>query len=55
MSNENAILLGSDTELFVMNPETGKMSSVAGVLGADKFNKKAVSSDVRIQEDSVLS
>jgi len=54
MSNENAILLGSDTELFVMNPETGKMSSVAGVLGADKFNKKAVSSDVRIQEDNVL-
>lgn len=54
MSNENAILLGSDTELFVMNPQTGKMSSVAGVLGADKFNKKAVASDVRIQEDNVL-
>ncbi len=54
MTEKNAILLGSDTELFVMNPETGKMSSVAGVLGADKFNKKTVAEDVRIQEDNVL-
>lgn len=48
------LLLGSDTEVFVLNPKTGKMSSVAGVLGADKYNKKVMAPDVRIQEDNVL-
>lgn len=48
------LLLGSDTEVFVLNPLTNKMSSVAGVLGADKYNKKVVAPDVRIQEDNVL-
>lgn len=48
------ILLGSDPELFTFDVSTGKISSVAGKLGADKYNKKVVTDDIRIQEDNVL-
>lgn len=46
------ILLATDPELFTKSG--GVISSVAGKLGADKYNKKAVTEDVRIQEDNVL-
>lgn len=46
------ILLATDPELFTSID--GVIGSVAGRLGADKHNKKAVTEDVRIQEDNVL-
>lgn len=46
------ILLATDPELFTMSG--GRISSVAGLLGADKSNKKTVTDDIRIQEDNVL-
>lgn len=48
------LLLGSDPELFTIDRSTGKLSSVAGKLGCDKWNKRTYSADVRIQEDNVL-
>ncbi|WHS68347.1 hypothetical protein [Salmonella phage PKM.Hi.22.6] len=50
----NVILLATDPELFTRDSSTGAISSVSGLLGADKYNKKAVTEDVRIQEDNVL-
>lgn len=47
------IFLGSDPELFTRD-HNGNVSSVAGKLGADKYHKKEISHDVRIQEDNVL-
>lgn len=47
------LMIGSDPELFTRNGD-GKVSSVAGLLGADKYHKKEYSEDVRIQEDNVL-
>lgn len=48
------ILLGSDPELMGVDLATGRIGSFAGKLGADKWNKKYVSDDVRIQEDNVM-
>lgn len=50
----SVILLGSDPELLGFNVQSGKIGSFAGRLGADKWNKKTVSDDIRIQEDNVL-
>lgn len=47
------ILLGSDPELFTRNA-AGQVSSVSGLLGCDKWNKRLVSEDIRLQEDNVL-
>ena len=47
------ILLGSDPELFTRNA-SGAISSVSGLLGCDKWNKRFVSDDIRLQEDNVL-
>lgn len=49
-----AILLATDPELFTKKSATGLISSVAGLLGADKHNKRIFSDDIRIQEDNVL-
>lgn len=46
--------LASDPEMFAQSLETGRLTSVAGMLGADKHNKKSLTDDVRIQEDNVL-
>ncbi|UIW10515.1 COOH.NH2 ligase [Aeromonas phage BUCT695] len=48
------ITLGSDPEIFVFNPENRKITSAAGLLGCNKWDKKFVADDVRIQEDNVL-
>lgn len=48
------ILLATDPELFTRRLDNKRISSVAGMLGADKYNKKVVSDDIRIQEDNVL-
>ncbi|AVJ48178.1 COOH.NH2 ligase [Salmonella phage SeKF_80] len=48
------ILLATDPELFTRNVSSKLISSVAGLLGADKYNKKVVTDDIRIQEDNVL-
>lgn len=48
------ITLGSDPELFGFSVETGRIGSFAGRLGADKWNKRYATDDVRIQEDNVL-
>lgn len=47
------IYLGSDPELFTRDAN-GLVSSVAGKLGADKYHKRHVTDDIRIQEDNVL-
>lgn len=51
---EKIILLGSDPELMGIDLSTGVIGSFAGKLGADKWNKKYVTDDVRIQEDNVM-
>lgn len=51
---DNQIKFATDAELFVRDSKTGLMTSVAGLLGADKYNKKIITDDVRIQEDNVL-
>lgn len=48
------ITIGSDPEMLGFVVETGRIGSFAGRLGADKWHKKEVSEDVRIQEDNVL-
>lgn len=48
------ILLATDPELFTRRVDNQLISSVAGLLGADKYNKKVVTDDIRIQEDNVL-
>lgn len=50
----SVIYLGSDPELFARDAATGLVTSLAGRLGADKYNKRHVTEDVRIQEDNVL-
>lgn len=51
---ENQIKFATDAELFVRDAKTGLLTSVAGLLGADKYNKRELTGDVRIQEDNVL-
>lgn len=48
------LLIATDAELFVKDAKSGIITSIAGVLGADKHNKKTITSDVRLQEDNVL-
>lgn len=48
------ILVGSDPEMFTKNLATGKISSVAGKLGCDKWNKLVMEDGLNIQEDNVL-
>lgn len=48
------IMLGSDPELMGFDVQSGRIGSFSGRLGADKWNKKHVSEDIRIQEDNVL-
>lgn len=50
----SGICFGSDPELLGFDIQTGKIGSFAGRLGADKWNKKTISGDIRIQEDNVL-
>lgn len=47
------ILLGCDPEMFTRDQQ-GRISSVAGLLGCDKWNKRFYSDTIRIQEDNVL-
>lgn len=47
------ILLGCDPEMFTCD-QHGRISSVAGLLGCDKWNKRTFSDTIRIQEDNVL-
>jgi len=47
-------LLATDAELFVLDRKSGLITSVAGLLGADKYNKKVITTDIRLQEDNVL-
>lgn len=44
---------GSDPECFVKDA-TGKVSSVAGKLGCDKWNQKDLGNGIFLQEDNVL-
>lgn len=48
------LLIASDSELFVRDRENKIITSVAGVLGADKYHKMTITDDVRLQEDNVL-
>ena len=50
----NKLLIATDAELFVRDSKSGIITSIAGVLGADKYNKKPITEDVRLQEDNVL-
>lgn len=47
------LLIATDAELFVAHPN-GTLTSIAGILGADKYHKKPITDDVRLQEDNVL-
>lgn len=47
------ITLGTDPEMFTMD-SSGKISSVAGLLGCDKWNQKKVDDGIYLQEDNVL-
>ncbi|QDH46745.1 hypothetical protein LAh8_3 [Aeromonas phage LAh_8] len=51
---DNQLKFATDAELFVRDSKTGLLTSVAGLLGADKYNKRILTEDVRIQEDNVL-
>lgn len=51
---EGQIKFATDAELFVRDAKTGLLTSVAGLLGADKYNKRILTDDVRVQEDNVL-
>lgn len=48
------IFVGSDPEMFTQTP-SGIITSVAGRLGCDKWNKRELHPDVRLQEDNVLA
>lgn len=50
--NNKTILLASDPEIFTRFE--GSISSVAGKLGCDKWNKIILADDIRLQEDNVL-
>lgn len=50
----SVILIGSDPELLGFDVNSNKIGSFAGRLGADKWNKKTITDDIRIQEDNVL-
>lgn len=54
MNMKKVPTIATDAELFVRDSKTGIITSVAGVLGADKYNKRHIADDVRIQEDNVL-
>lgn len=47
------ITLGTDPEMFTID-SNGKLSSVAGLLGCDKWNQKKVAEGIYLQEDNVL-
>lgn len=47
------ITLGSDPELFTRD-SSGKISSVAGLLGCDKWSQKDLGNGIYLQEDNVL-
>lgn len=47
------IMLGTDPELFVIGAD-GKIGSVAGLLGCDKWNQKDLGNGIFLQEDNVL-
>ena len=48
------ILLGTDPELFTRRVDNKRISSVAGLLNCDKWNKKVMEDGLNIQEDNVL-
>ena len=52
---KNLITLGADPEVMVFNTVTGKITSVAGLLGCSKHKKKSLGKGVRLQEDNVLA
>lgn len=47
------IMLGTDPEMFVIGAD-GKIGSVAGLLGCDKWNQKDLGNGIFMQEDNVL-
>ena len=51
---DSKLKFATDAELFVRDHKTGLLTSMAGLLGADKYNKRILTDDVRIQEDNVL-
>jgi len=55
MSNVVGITLGTDPEFFTVDSQSNQISSVAGKLGCDKWNKRVLAPDVRLQEDNVLA
>lgn len=46
------IMLGSDPEMFVRSAN-GRIGSVAGLLGCDKWNQKDMGNGIFVQEDNV--
>ncbi|MFW3388485.1 UNVERIFIED_CONTAM: hypothetical protein RF648_21085, partial [Kocuria sp. CPCC 205274] len=50
----SSICIASDPELLGFDIQSGRIGSFAGRLDADKWNKKTVSNDIRLQEDNVL-
>ncbi|MGL6130035.1 MAG: putative amidoligase domain-containing protein [Fusobacteriaceae bacterium] len=50
---DKIITLGTDPEMFTLDSQ-GRISSVAGKLGCDKWNQKDLGNGIFLQEDNVL-